>query len=146
MKACILCYHIFCRRVSSKLTEFTTTFGWFTTGFTVAIFIFVTQCIATGIPHCPPTTSWFCVKHWKKEFYKGYLTCNRVFDETTSVEPAEFGLNGVIPGWTEGIPLFKKGGKGKLLIPSALGYGPNGTFGIPGNTVLIFDIELISFF
>jgi FKBP-type peptidyl-prolyl cis-trans isomerase len=52
-------------------------------------------------------------------------------------------LQNVILGWTEGIPYFKEGGSGKLLIPSALAYGPNGTTGIPPNSVLIFEIELI---
>ena len=42
-----------------------------------------------------------------------------------------------------GIPYFKEGGSGKLLIPSALAYGPNGTTGIPPHSVLIFEIELI---
>ena len=49
----------------------------------------------------------------------------------------------MIEGWKEGIPYFKEGGVGKLLIPSALGYGPNGNSGIPPNSVLIFDIGLI---
>jgi FKBP-type peptidyl-prolyl cis-trans isomerase len=42
-----------------------------------------------------------------------------------------------------GIPKFKEGGNGTLLIPSALGYGSTGTGSIPGNTVLVFDVELI---
>ncbi|MFT5602342.1 MAG: FKBP-type peptidyl-prolyl cis-trans isomerase FkpA, partial [Flavobacteriales bacterium] len=45
--------------------------------------------------------------------------------------------------WTEGIPYFKEGGSGILLIPSHLGYGKSGTSGIPGNSVLIFDVKLI---
>jgi FKBP-type peptidyl-prolyl cis-trans isomerase len=49
----------------------------------------------------------------------------------------------VIPGWTSGIPYFKEGGYGKLLIPSALGYGPSGSGSIPPNTVLVFDVKLI---
>ena len=54
-----------------------------------------------------------------------------------------FSLRGVIKGWQEGIPLFGKGGKGMLLIPSRLGYGshPKGT--IRPNAVLIFDIHVI---
>lgn len=75
--------------------------------------------------------------------YKGYLTDGTVFDQT-SPSGATFGLSQVIKGWQEGIPYFKKGGKGKLLIPSALGYGSQATGSIPPNSVLIFDIELIN--
>lgn len=74
--------------------------------------------------------------------YKGYLTDGSVFDES-EVEGISFGLQEVIKGWTEGIPYFKEGGNGKLLIPSALGYGKQGNSGIPANSVLIFDVKLI---
>jgi FKBP-type peptidyl-prolyl cis-trans isomerase FkpA len=75
--------------------------------------------------------------------YKGYFTDNRVFDETTGNQTIEFRLNRVIKGWTEGLQLFKKGGKGTLLIPSKLGYANNPPSGIPSNAVLLFDIELV---
>jgi len=55
-------------------------------------------------------------------------------------------LTGVIPGWTEGLPKFKKGGKGQLFIPSYLGYGTTGNQNIPSNAVLIFDVELITIY
>lgn len=74
--------------------------------------------------------------------YKGYLVDGSVFDQSNN-GGATFPLNGVIKGWQEGIPLFKKGGKGILLIPSALGYGSNAQGKIPANAVLIFDIELL---
>lgn len=74
--------------------------------------------------------------------YKGYYTSGSVFDES-SAQGVEFPLSGVIKGWTEGIPYFKEGGTGMLLIPSALGYGKSGRGSIPPNSVLIFDIELI---
>lgn len=74
--------------------------------------------------------------------YKGYLTDGSVFDQTGN-SGATFGLGNVIKGWQEGIPLFKKGGKGMLLIPSALGYGDQAQGSIPANSVLIFDIELL---
>lgn len=77
-----------------------------------------------------------------KVAYRGYLTNGNEFDE--SVNGVTFGLQGVIRGWTEGIPYFKEGGSGKLLIPSALGYGSQAQSGIPANSVLIFDIELIT--
>lgn len=74
--------------------------------------------------------------------YKGYFTNNNIFDESTA--GISFNLQQVIKGWTEGITYFKPGGKGKLLIPSSLGYGNYGTNGIPGGSVLIFDINLKS--
>ncbi|MDH4473256.1 MAG: FKBP-type peptidyl-prolyl cis-trans isomerase [Fluviicola sp.] len=77
-----------------------------------------------------------------KVAYTGYFTNGTIFDESL---PAgiQFGLQSVIKGWQEGIPHFKEGGVGKLLVPSALAYGKNGTSGIPANSVLIFDIHLI---
>lgn len=74
--------------------------------------------------------------------YTGYFTDGAVFDQSDA-QGITLNLAQVIEGWHEGIPYFKEGGIGKLLIPSALGYGPNGTGGIPPNSVLIFDIELI---
>ncbi len=74
--------------------------------------------------------------------YKGYYTNGDVFDENENVA---FNLARVISGWQQGIPLFKKDGKGKLFIPSGYGYGVNGNQSIPGNTVLIFDIHLKDF-
>jgi FKBP-type peptidyl-prolyl cis-trans isomerase len=74
--------------------------------------------------------------------YKGYFTnSSSPFDQSEAYTTR---LTDVIPGWTEGIPYFKEGGKGKLLIPSHLAYGAYGKGSIPGGAVLIFDIELIS--
>jgi len=87
----------------------------------------------------PPANAMVTVK------YKGYFLNGEVFDETQGDATATFSLSGVIRGWQLGIPLFKKGGKGTILIPSALAYGPAGNSSIPPNTVLAFDIELISF-
>jgi len=77
-----------------------------------------------------------------KVAYKGYYTDGSVFDQSDNTG-ISFSLAQVIAGWTEGIPFFKEGGKGVLLIPSALGYGSQGSGGIPGNAVLIFDVHLI---
>ena len=77
-----------------------------------------------------------------KVAYTGYFTNAKVFDESPATG-VTFGLQQVIKGWTEGIPFFKEGGKGILLIPSKLGYGASGTNGIPANSVLIFNVELI---
>ncbi|MDO6472150.1 FKBP-type peptidyl-prolyl cis-trans isomerase [Maribacter sp. 1_MG-2023] len=74
--------------------------------------------------------------------YKGYFLDGEVFDQ--SVEGLSIGLNQVIAGWTEGIPLFNEGGNGVLLVPSHLAYGSFDYNGIPGGSVLVFDIELIS--
>ncbi|MCB0667881.1 MAG: FKBP-type peptidyl-prolyl cis-trans isomerase [Saprospiraceae bacterium] len=78
--------------------------------------------------------------------YKGYFVDGTVFDQTPPANTLTFGLNEVIPGWTEGIPLLKSGGgKGMLLIPSALGYGRPGRGSIPPNKVLLFDVTLLDF-
>lgn len=73
--------------------------------------------------------------------YTGKFVNNTVFD--MSEEAIRFPLNTVIDGWKIGIPLIKKGGKIKLLVPSAYGYGCNDYRSIPGNSILIFDIELV---
>lgn len=75
--------------------------------------------------------------------YKGYFTNGTVFDQSNA-EGISFDLNRVIRGWTEGITYFKEGGSGVLLVPSRLAYGPDDYRTIPGGSVLIFDIELIS--
>lgn len=79
-----------------------------------------------------------------KVHYKGSLIDGTEFDSSYKRNaPAEFPLNGVIPGWTEGIPLMKTGGKATLFVPSALAYGEAGRPGIPPNSVLVFDVELL---
>ncbi len=75
--------------------------------------------------------------------YKGSLLDGKVFDES-SAAGATFPLSSVITGWQEGIPKYKAGGRGKLLIPSGLGYGNQSVGTIPVNSVLLFDIHLIS--
>ena len=75
--------------------------------------------------------------------YKGMLTDGSVFDQSGAAG-ATFPLSSVIVGWQEGIPKYKAGGKGTLLIPSGLGYGNQVVGSIPKNSVLIFEITLIS--
>ncbi|KFK93040.1 MULTISPECIES: FKBP-type peptidyl-prolyl cis-trans isomerase [unclassified Serratia (in: enterobacteria)] len=76
--------------------------------------------------------------------YKGTLTDGTEFDNSyTRGEPLSFRLDGVIPGWTEGLKQIKKGGKIKLVIPPALAYGKTGVPGIPANSTLVFDVELL---
>lgn len=75
--------------------------------------------------------------------YKGTFTNGTIFDQSTNAG-ISIGLNQVIKGWTEGIQHFKPGGSGLLLIPAHLGYGSYNYQGIPGGSVLIFEISLIS--
>jgi len=73
--------------------------------------------------------------------YKGYLLDGSVFDKND--DGYQTSLLKVIKGWQEGIPKYKEGGKGTLIIPSALGYGSKKAGSIPKNSILIFDIELL---
>ncbi len=76
--------------------------------------------------------------------YKGTLTNGEQFDSSYERgQPAEFPVGGVIPGWTEALQLMKVGGKAKLFIPPELAYGPSGRPGIPPNSVLVFEVELM---
>ncbi|AUQ27006.1 FKBP-type peptidyl-prolyl cis-trans isomerase [Dickeya zeae] len=76
--------------------------------------------------------------------YKGTLVDGTEFDNSYKRgEPLSFRLDGVIPGWTEGLKHVKKGGKIKLVIPPALAYGEAGVPGIPANSTLVFDVELL---
>jgi len=83
-----------------------------------------------------------------KVHYKGYyLDSGVVFDQNFDDDfPTPFLLANTIDGWREGIPLFNKGAKGMLLIPSGLAYGPDPENGIKANAVLIFEIKLLDFF
>lgn len=79
--------------------------------------------------------------------YTGKLCDGKVFDTTDSRggAPSDFGLNQVIKGWTEGLQLIAKGGKIRLWVPADIGYGAQGNGGIPGGSVLEFDVELVDF-
>ncbi|MCE3228886.1 MAG: FKBP-type peptidyl-prolyl cis-trans isomerase [Bacteroidetes bacterium] len=110
-----------------------TRYGWNAQSTGSGLYYFI-QSPGTGTQ--PSSSSTVKVK------YTGTLPDGTVFDQS-SQQGATFSLNSVIKGWQEGIPYFKEGGKGYLLIPSALGYGSQATGKIPANSVLIFEIELI---
>ena len=77
--------------------------------------------------------------------YEGRLINGDVFDSSYQRnQPADFGLNQVIAGWTEGVQLMKEGAKYRFYIPYLLGYGEQGAgSSIPPYSTLIFDVELI---
>ena len=77
--------------------------------------------------------------------YHGTLLNGTVFDSSVErKQPISFPLNGVIPGWTEGVQLMKVGDKFKFEIPPNLAYGPNSPSPkIPPNSTLVFEVELL---
>jgi len=72
-----------------------------------------------------------------------FLNGDKIDSSVDRGEPATFGLNQVIPGWTEGVQMMKEGGKIKLIIPPNLAWGEAGRAGIPPNSWVVFTIELI---
>jgi len=73
--------------------------------------------------------------------YKGSLIDGKEFD---SGQEISFPLNGVIPGWTEGLQLMKEGAKYRFFIPSSLAYGEAGAARvIPPNAALVFEVDLL---
>ena len=76
--------------------------------------------------------------------YHGTLRDGTVFDSSVDRgEPTTFPLSGVIPCWTEGVQQINVGGKSRLVCPPDLAYGPQGPPGIPGNSALVFEVELL---
>ena len=80
-----------------------------------------------------------------KVHYTGSFLDGNIFDSSVQRgQPIDFGLNQVIPGWTEGVQLMKEGAKYKFYIPYQLAYGSQGYPGaIPPKSDLIFEVELI---
>lgn len=94
-----------------------------------------------------------------KAKYTGRLVSGVIFDQTTGDNTAIFSLqrdqfgNGLIQGWKRALPLIGEQGKIKLIVPPALGYGASdiinsstGVLVIPKNSILIFDIEIVTVF
>ncbi|MFO0806073.1 MAG: FKBP-type peptidyl-prolyl cis-trans isomerase [Gemmataceae bacterium] len=90
-------------------------------------------------PECPKGVT-------VKAHYAGWLANGTEFDASRKhgSDPLEFSLNGVVAGWTEGIPGMKVGGIRKLVIPASMGYGARGQGKIPGGATLIFEVELVA--
>lgn len=79
-----------------------------------------------------------------KVHYTGRFIDGEVFDSSVERgQPAVFGVNQVISGWTEALKMMKPGAKWELYIPGDIAYGPQGRGNIPPNAVLVFEVELI---
>jgi FKBP-type peptidyl-prolyl cis-trans isomerase len=84
-------------------------------------------------------------------YYKGWLTNGTLFDQSKlddkgQLQPfvVSIGAHQVIAGWEEGLVGMQVGGKRRLIVPPAVGYGSQGQAPIPGNAVLVFDVELLA--
>ena len=77
-------------------------------------------------------------------YYKGMLTDGSIFDQTSPGQPAGFNMSGLIPGFKNGLLQLKSGGKMTMYIPPSLGYGSTQAGSIPPNSILIFEVELLS--
>jgi len=95
--------------------------------------------VAEGSGPSPSATDEVSVK------YTGKLIDGTVFDSTDKAggAPRRFGVSRVIQGWSEALQKMKKGARWELAIPSALAYGERGNPNIPGNSVLLFDVEVV---
>jgi len=79
-----------------------------------------------------------------KVHYKGTLVDGTVFDSSYDRgQPATFGIGQVIPGFSEGLQRMKTGAKHKLYVPADIAYGAQGRPGLPPNSTLIFEVELL---
>ena len=77
--------------------------------------------------------------------YRGTFIDGKEFDSSARTgHPAQFAVGSVIHGWTEALMQMKVGSKWQLFMPSELAYGERGRSGILPNTVLIFEVELLS--
>lgn len=96
------------------------------------------EVLQSGIGAKPKTTDTV------KVHYHGTLTDGTVFDSSVERgEPIEFAVTGVIQGWVEALQLMSVGDKWRLTIPAELAYGSRTKGNIPGNSVLVFEVELL---
>lgn len=78
-----------------------------------------------------------------KVAYTGNLLTGSIFDRATTASPLSINIGTTIEGWKLAVPLIKAGGKMKLYIPSRYAYGATASNGLPANSILEFEIELI---
>ena len=79
--------------------------------------------------------------------YVGSFTNGSVFDQTNGTQTTNFNLQAVVPGFADGIMAMRSGGEATIYIPPSLGYGVNSSnANIPDDTILIFDVDLVSIF
>ncbi|MFC0773605.1 FKBP-type peptidyl-prolyl cis-trans isomerase [Terrimonas alba] len=74
--------------------------------------------------------------------YKGYLTNGNVFDQQTT--PVDYSLGRLVPAWRNVLPMIKAGGRMVIYVPPSLGYGSQDYGSIPGNSILIFEVDLVA--
>ena len=97
------------------------------------------EVLQEGTGKCPSQNSIVSV------FYKGMLMSGKVFDDNTrQAYPDAFRLRDLITGWQIALVQMRVGDKWRIYLPAEMGYGPRGTHVIPGHSVLIFEIELVS--
>jgi len=75
--------------------------------------------------------------------YVGHTVTDNQFDASPEGETVSFGLDGVIEGWTKGIPMMREGETWSFAIPAAMGYGDRPKPGIPAGSALLFDVTLV---
>jgi FKBP-type peptidyl-prolyl cis-trans isomerase len=84
-------------------------------------------------------------------YYKGWLTNGQLFDESRAgsdgkLQPFVFtlGAHQVVPGWEEGLAGMKVGSSRLVIVPPAVGYGTAGQGPVPGNAVMVFEVQLVA--
>lgn len=102
--------------------------------------------LATGTGPQVATGKKLSVKYTGK--FVSAATENTVFDTSDNAPSKSFdytvGAISLIPGWSEGVALMRQGDRKLLLIPSYLAYGPSGAGSIPGNTPILFDMQIVT--
>lgn len=85
------------------------------------------------------------IKDWVTIHYEGKLINGKIFDSSLGKgKPPTFKLNNLIEAWQRVVPLMVVGDKWRLVVPPAMGYGERPSGSIPGNSILIFELELLN--